>query len=39
MGCDLAIALTEPGSASQRNYARAGFQLAYTRAIMVKNPV
>jgi GNAT superfamily N-acetyltransferase len=39
MGCDLAIALTEPGSASQRNAARAGFQLAYTRAIMVKNPV
>jgi GNAT superfamily N-acetyltransferase len=39
MGCDLAIALTEPGSASQRNYARAGFHLAYTRAIMVKNPV
>jgi GNAT superfamily N-acetyltransferase len=39
LGCDLAIALTEPGSASQRNYARAGFQLAYTRAIMVRNPV
>ncbi len=37
MGCDLAIALTEPGSPSQKNYARAGFQLAYTRAIMVKN--
>jgi GNAT superfamily N-acetyltransferase len=37
MGCDLAIALTEPGSHSQRSYARAGFQLAYTRAIMVKN--
>jgi GNAT superfamily N-acetyltransferase len=37
MGCDLAIALTEPGSPSQQNYARAGFQLAYTRAIMVKH--
>jgi GNAT superfamily N-acetyltransferase len=37
MGCDLAIALTEPGSPSQRSYTRAGFQLAYTRAIMVKN--
>ena len=39
LGCDLAIALTEPGSVSQRNYARAGFQLAYTKAIMVKNSV
>ena len=38
MGCDLAIALTAPGSASQRSYTRAGFQLAYTRAIMIKNP-
>jgi GNAT superfamily N-acetyltransferase len=37
IGCDLAIALTEPGSSSQKNYARAGFHLAYTRAIMVKN--
>jgi GNAT superfamily N-acetyltransferase len=37
MGCDLAIALTEPGSPSQRSYMRAGFQLAYTRAIMIKN--
>jgi GNAT superfamily N-acetyltransferase len=36
LGCDLAIALTEPGSPSQRNFARAGFQLAYTRAIMIK---
>jgi GNAT superfamily N-acetyltransferase len=38
MGCDLAITLTEPGSPSQRSYTRAGFQLAYTRAIMIKNP-
>jgi GNAT superfamily N-acetyltransferase len=37
MGCDLAIALTEPGSPSQRSYMRVGFQLAYTRAIMVKH--
>jgi GNAT superfamily N-acetyltransferase len=37
MGCDLAIALTEPGSPSQRSYAHAGFQLAYTRAIMINN--
>ena len=37
MGCDLAIALTEPGSPSQRSYYHAGFQLAYTRAIMIKS--
>ncbi len=33
-GCDLAIVATEPGSASQRNIARAGFQLAYTKVVM-----
>jgi len=27
-GCDLAMALTSPGSASQRNIERVGFQLA-----------
>jgi hypothetical protein len=37
IGCDLAIALTEPGSSSQRSYHNAGFQLAYTRAIMIKH--
>jgi len=30
-GCDLAAASTLPGSASQRNYERAGFQVAYTK--------
>lgn len=34
-GCDLAILLTEPGSASQRNAQRLGFDLAYTRLRMV----
>lgn len=29
-GCDLALVLTEPGGASQRNAERAGFCLAYT---------
>jgi GNAT superfamily N-acetyltransferase len=30
-GCTLATASTLPGSASQRNYERAGFQVAYTK--------
>ncbi len=30
-GCDLAIVSVLPGSASHRNYERAGFQLIYTR--------
>jgi hypothetical protein len=29
--CDLATATTQPGSTSQRNYERAGFQVAYTK--------
>lgn len=33
LGCDLAIVLTTPGSLSQRNMQRRGFQLAYTRII------
>ena len=31
MGCDLASASVLPGSASHRNYERAGFQLVYSR--------
>jgi hypothetical protein len=31
MGCDLASASVVPGSASHRNYERAGFQLVYSR--------
>jgi hypothetical protein len=34
-GCDLAAATVAPGSASQRNYERAGFQIAYTKVLMV----
>ena len=30
-GCSLAMVVTEPGSASQRNAERNGFQVAYTR--------
>jgi GNAT superfamily N-acetyltransferase len=30
-GCDLAMMVTEPGGASQRNAERHGFQIAYTR--------
>lgn len=33
-GCDLALVLTEPGSASQKNVERAGFRLVYTKTIM-----
>jgi hypothetical protein len=31
MGCDLAMMVTLPGSDSQRNAERNGFQIAYTR--------
>jgi len=30
-GCDLATASTAPGSSSQRNYERLGFEVVYTR--------
>jgi len=33
-GCDLATASAMPGSASQRNYERLGFEVAYTRLTM-----
>ncbi len=35
-GCDLAAAATLPGSPSQRNYQRIGFQVVYTRATLVR---
>jgi GNAT superfamily N-acetyltransferase len=35
MGCDLAMVVTTPGSDSQRNLQRLGFELAYTKAVMV----
>jgi GNAT superfamily N-acetyltransferase len=34
-GCDLAMAQTTPGNASQRNVERFGFQIAYTKATML----
>jgi len=36
-GCELAAAAAMPGSASQRNYERHGFRIAYTKAILVKD--
>lgn len=33
VGCELAVVTTDPGSLSQRNAARQGFELAYVRAI------
>ncbi|TCO54793.1 GNAT family N-acetyltransferase [Actinocrispum wychmicini] len=35
-GCDLAVITTQPGSKSQQNAQRSGFDLLYTRAILVK---
>lgn len=35
-GCDLAVVTTAPGSTSQKNVQRRGFQLLYTRAVLVK---
>jgi GNAT superfamily N-acetyltransferase len=34
-GCDMASASTEAGSASQRNYERMGFEVAYTKVTLV----
>ncbi|MCB9378320.1 MAG: GNAT family N-acetyltransferase [Holophagales bacterium] len=35
-GCDLAIVTTQPGSKSQENVQRMGFQLLYARAVLVR---
>jgi GNAT superfamily N-acetyltransferase len=35
-GCDIAVVTTQPGSKSQQNAQRQGFDLLYTRAILVK---
>jgi GNAT superfamily N-acetyltransferase len=35
-GCDVAVVTTQPGSRSQHNVQRRGFDLLYTRAILVK---
>ena len=34
-GCDMATASTLPGSVSQRNYERAGFEVVYTKVTLV----
>jgi acetyltransferase (GNAT) family protein len=36
-GCDLAVVVTQPGSKSQQNVQRQGFDLLYTRAVLVKD--
>jgi len=36
-GCDVAVVTTLPGSKSQQNVQRRGFDLLYTRAILVKD--
>jgi GNAT superfamily N-acetyltransferase len=37
-GCDLAVVTTLPGSKSQENALRRGFERLYTRAVLVKMP-
>ena len=35
-GCDIVVVTTQPGSKSQQNVQRQGFELLYTRAILVR---
>jgi hypothetical protein len=35
-GCDVGVITTQPASKSQQNAQRSGFDLLYTRAILVK---
>jgi GNAT superfamily N-acetyltransferase len=35
-GCDIAVITTQPGSKSQENAQRRGFELLYTRAVLVR---
>jgi ribosomal protein S18 acetylase RimI-like enzyme len=37
-GCDVAVITAQPGSKSQQNAQRQGFDLLYTRAVLVKQP-
>jgi GNAT superfamily N-acetyltransferase len=37
-GCDVAVIVVQPGSTSQQNAQRRGFDLLYTRAVLVKQP-
>jgi GNAT superfamily N-acetyltransferase len=34
-GCEIAVVTTRPGSPSQYNVQRAGFQLLYARAVLI----
>jgi len=36
-GCDVAVVTTQPGSKSQENLQRQGFELLYTRAVLVRS--
>jgi ribosomal protein S18 acetylase RimI-like enzyme len=36
-GCELAVVVTQGGSASERNCIRLGFQIAYSKATVLKN--
>jgi GNAT superfamily N-acetyltransferase len=36
-GCDVAVVTTQPGSKSQENVQRQGFELLYTRAVLVRS--
>ncbi|HYQ66982.1 GNAT family N-acetyltransferase [Actinophytocola sp.] len=36
-GCDIAVITTQPGSRSQQNAQRQGFDLLYTRAVLVRH--
>ncbi len=36
-GCEIAMASTVPGGTSQRNYERAGFRVAYTKAMLTQD--
>lgn len=37
-GCDVAVVTTQPGSISQKNVQRKGFELLYSRAVLVLTP-
>lgn len=37
-GCDVAVVVTQPGSRSCENVQRQGFELLYTRAVLVRDP-
>ena len=37
-GCDVAVVTTEPGSKSQQNVQKIGFELLYSRAVLMKGP-